>query len=420
LPSAEKKAGYIDVDELMPQITLEQAAAYYGVGLPELHRAGNETRTRCFLNCGKACETGDRVLAIQTDHPAKQWKCHQYECGKGGKLISLCDLMRSGQNAGGRPRGEWFKEIAADLKAMAAGLSRLKGAPPATAAKPAPAEVPKVNVPLAHSDNERARALVNLDEKFVLDPANMPPAASAYFRRRPFLTPEVCKKWRMGYLPRDAGGDHAGGTMRGKVVYPYCSESGELLTWFGRDPEYEDKHRKWEAGGKADKEPEKFHFVKGFHRGIELWGQHALDGLKSEEEIGLVLVEGPNDVVRLHALGVPTVGLCSNAITREQAAKVASLARRNFGSVATVLLDCDPEGENGMRQALGYLAQLVPVRLAWTSKMYRGKFKGRQPESLTLDEWEEMSVYLGSGDPNAYAKFKSDTQRWKAPKAEAQ
>jgi hypothetical protein len=41
-----------------------------------------------------------------------------------------------------------------------------------------------------------------------------------------FLTPEMCKRWRMGYLPRrDAGGDHAGGTMRGKIVYPMLSES---------------------------------------------------------------------------------------------------------------------------------------------------------------------------------------------------
>ena len=78
-------------------------------------------------------------------------------------------------------------------------------------------------------------------------------------------------------LPRDVGGeDRSGGTMRGKIVCPYFSENGELLTWFGRDPEYEEEHRKWEPVGKVEKEPEKFHFVKGFHRGSELFGQHAL------------------------------------------------------------------------------------------------------------------------------------------------
>ena len=35
------------------------------------------------------------------------------------------------------------------------------------------------------------------------------------------------------------------------------------------------------------------------------------------------------------------------------------------GGIVTVFFDNDPEGERGMKQALGYLAQLIPVRLAW-------------------------------------------------------
>src|SRR5436190_7645787 len=91
------------------------------------------------------------------------------------------------------------------------------------------------------------------------------PRSSSYLRKRPFLTPDVCQQWRMGYLPRDTGGeDKSGGTMRGKVVYPCLSEAGDVLTWFGRDPEFEEKHQQWEVAGKKDREPEKFHFVKGF------------------------------------------------------------------------------------------------------------------------------------------------------------
>jgi len=70
--ATEKKSSFVKVDELMPQVTLEQTAAFYGVQLPELHKVGSETRTRCFLNCGRPQETGDRALAIQADHPAKQ------------------------------------------------------------------------------------------------------------------------------------------------------------------------------------------------------------------------------------------------------------------------------------------------------------------------------------------------------------
>ena len=229
--------------------------------------------------------------------------------------------------------------------------------------------------------------------------------SSSYFRTRPFLTPEVCKRWRMGYLPRDTGReDKSGGTMRGKIVYAYCDDAGEVLTWFGRDPEFEDKHQKWVAGGRTEKEPEKFHFVKGYHRGIELFGVHRLREQGRPEQIqqlGLVLVEGPNDVIRLDTLGVPAVALCSNNITREQAVKAAQLAKELANGVVTIFLDCDEEGLNGMRQCLGYLAQLTPVRLAWTDRMHGGRFNGRQPESLSMDDWKAIETFLHGGVPSS-------------------
>lgn len=394
---APEKKSFINVDELTPQVSLEDVARFYGVLLPEIHRVGSETRTRCFLACRKTKETGDRALAIQHDHPAKQWHCHQYGCGKGGNLVSLCDLLKPGDQAGGRPRGERFKAIAADLLAITNGERPAGGAVPA-APRPVPT-TPETNVPLAASPNERARGLTTLDAKFRVDPADMPPRASSYFRRRPFFTPEACKKWRLGYLPRSTGEDKSGGTMRGKIVYPYLSDTGEVLSWFGRDPEFEDKHKTWEGTDRSEREPEKFHFVKGFHRGLELFGQHALCEPRAAEmmkRLGLIVVEGPNDVIRLDTLGVPSVGLCSNTITREQADKAARLARDLGNGIVTIFLDCDPEGENGMKQCLGYLSQLCPVRLAWTSKMYGGKFKGRQPESLHLEEWREIEGFLRS------------------------
>jgi 5S rRNA maturation endonuclease (ribonuclease M5) len=376
------------------------------VPLPELKRVGNETRSACFLQCGKEQPTGDRVLAIQAGDPAKKWHCHQYGCGKGGNLVSLCDLMKPGANAGGRPRGDRFKDIAKDLDAMVNGENLSGNAAVAAPAAPQPVAVAKVNVPLKDSDNERAGALVELDKKFVVEVADMNANASAYLRRRPFLTPDVMRKWRMGYLPRDTGGEKTGGTMRGKITYAYLSEAGDVLCFFGRDPQFEEKHQAWEKTDRKEPEPEKFHFVKGFHRGIELFGQHQLraEGMAERlRDLGLVVVEGPNDVIRLDQLGVPAVGLCSNIITREQAEKIARIARDVAGRIATLLLDCDSEGESGMKQCLGYLAQLTPVRLAWTSKMYGGKFKGRQPESLVAEEWAEIRDFLLSGKANGWS-----------------
>ena len=121
------------------------------------------------------------------------------------------------------------------------------------------------------------------------------------------------------------------------------------------------------------------------------------------QTLGLVLVEGPNDVIRLDTLGIPAVALCSNTITREQAAKVALLARDLSNGIVTVLLDCDPEGLNGMKQCLGYLAQLTPVRLAWSDRMFGGKYKGKQPESLSIQDWQEITAFLQTGERNGWS-----------------
>lgn len=392
-----ERHGYVNVDELMREVSVEQVAAYYGAQLPELKRIGKEVRTKCFLACGHSEETGDRALAIQIDHPAKIWRCHHYGCGRGGNLVSLCDFLKPGENGNGKPRGERFKEILRDLRAMAGGEVRaaVEGRSPERPAHKE--EKPKVNVPLARSENERARALTELDRKFVVDIAEMNPKAASYFRRRPFLSPEVCRRWRMGYLPRDAGGDRSGGTMRGKIVYPMLSGEGEVLTWFGRDPAFEEKHDEWVAGGKQGREPEKFHFVKGFHRGLELFGQHRLGEEWVQEKLaalGLIVVEGPNDVIRLDNLGVAAVGLCSNTVTREQVGRISEIAWERCGGCVTLMLDCDSEGDRGAKEALWELAQVCRPRLAWSMEMHEGKFKGKQPEGLTEEEWGEVEGWL--------------------------
>lgn len=199
----------------------------------------------------------------------------------------------------------------------------------------------------------------------------------------------------MGYLPSNAGSDRSGGTMRGRIVYPLLSANGQVLTWFGRDPAYESKHQKWLAGGGEGREPEKFHFVKGFQRGLELFGQQALrlseaGFLEQMTECGIIVVEGPNDVIALDALGVPAVGLCSNTITQNQADKLVQWAKRYGNGDITLMFDCDAEGENGAKQSLFLLAQHCRVRLGWSSAMCAGRFRNRQPESLTLEEWNML------------------------------
>ncbi len=386
---SERKSSFIDVDKLMPQVSIEQAAEYYGIALPQIRHVGDEIRMKCFLACGRAEETGDRAIAVRVENPVKPWKCHAYECQKGGNLVGLCDLMKPGENAGGRPRGERFKAIAADLVSMAGGAE-----PPARTAEaaiivksPKAPEKPDVNVPLFASENERARELVTLHEQFVTDVAAMPPEASAYFRRRAFLTPEVCQKFSMGYLPQSSKS-----LVRGHVVYGYRSPTGEMLTWFGRNVRYEEQVAKWKASDRSEPEPIKTRFVKGFHRGLETYGEDVvrLEAMGREYSRNLVVVEGPNDAIRLNTIGVPAVGLCSNTITHEQVKRIATLARDIGARFVTLMLDCDEEGINGTQQVLPMLAERIPVRLAWSGTTAGGKFKGRQPENVTADEWIEL------------------------------
>jgi DNA primase len=133
--------------------------------------------------------------------------------------------------------------------------------------------------------------------------------------------------------------------------------------------------------------------VKGsFHRGLEFYGQHALRSPEVSEklkELGLIVVEGPNDVIALASLGIPAIGLCSNTITREQAERIGAWSRE-LGKEVTLMLDCDEAGETGATQVLPMLAEHVYVRLAWSQRMHGGRFKGRQPESLNAADWEGL------------------------------
>lgn len=386
----------VNVDELIRRVSVEDVMRFYGVPLEMIHRVGDEIRTRCFLNCSKTEPTGDRTLAIKIDDPAKKWCCHRYECEhrRGGNLVGLIDLVKPGQHMDGRPRGERFKAILADLKQIAGGTPlSAQAAMPQHKAKPAEPE--KVNVPLEDNPNERVRAVVNLYEKLVVDPTLMSPPAASYFRRRPFLSEEILKKWKVGYLPFDTGGDSAGGTMRGRIIYPVHDERGRILTYFSRDPLYEEKHAAWKVTDRSEREPEKVHFVRGYHRGLELFGQHRLAESETREAVQalrhLLIVEGPNDVIRLDTLGVPSFAICSNRITTEQADKLAGWCRE-LGVIATVFFDNDAMGDTGAQQAVVELAQRCPVRLAWSRTMFDGRFQDRQPENLSLEEWHTIQA----------------------------
>lgn len=255
------------------------------------------------------------------------------------------------------------------------------------------------NVPLAVSENEKARELVTLDEKFLRDIAKMPPAAASYIRRHPCLTPASMLKWRVGVLSQEDG-DKRGWSLRGQVLYPVLSEDEKVLAWVARDPQFEQKEQAFDLlptdDRKRQKKPAKYRFPVDFHRGVELAGQHAsrLDEPGYRETIsrcGIIVVEGFNDVIHTDNLGIPTVAIMSNKLTLEQVNKVERWAWSLAHGRVTLLFDADDAGDAGAKEALWLLVQRgLDVHLGWTQAMHGGAFAGRQPEQLTLEEWQRV------------------------------
>lgn len=393
--------GYIDVDRLQAETTLDAAAAKCGIAL-DVKGSGAEVRIDCPFGCaGDRC--GRKEIAINTENPQKVFQCHAYECGFRGNLLTLMHGFLTGSKpSGGKLKGDEFQRV----KKVLAGTgepaaSRPAPKQPAAAGETATPPLP-VNRPLIDSPEERVRELHNIDEKLIREVAAMNPAAAAYVRRHFCLTSESLTKWRSGYLPHDGGGDKRGWSLRGSILYPVLSEQGKVLAWAGRDVQFEQKEREFlqlspaERSGKEP--PAKHRFPKGFHRGLELFGQHAsrLQEPGYREflaEHGLIVVEGFNDVIGLDNLGVPALGIMSNRMTEAQGDKIARFAKQVGGNRVNLMFDCEATGTDGAKEALWFFAERqLDVRLVWSPAMHKGAFQGQQPESLNR---EELMTMLG-------------------------
>ena len=228
----------------------------------------------------------------------------------------------------------------------------------------------------------------------------MNPAAAGYIRRHAALSSESMTKWRCGYLPNDGGGDKRGWSLRGSILYPVLSEQGKVLAWAGRDVQFEQKEKEYQQLSPAERSgkdpPAKHRFPKGFHRGIELFGQQAsrLQEPSYREFIqkhGLIIVEGFNDVIGLDNLGIPALGIMSNRMTEHQGEKIAGFAKLLGINRVNLMFDCDEAGTDGAKEALWFFAaRQLDVRLVWSPGMHGGEFKGWQPEALSRSNVEAL------------------------------
>lgn len=395
---APENGGFIKgVDELIADTPFDRVTAHYGLPAPQ--NAAGEYRMECVFH--EACrESRYGHLTVNLSSPARVIYCHS--CKVRGNLLTLLHgLDHHVPPTGDRLRGDEFKAAVAKLREIA-GTDRSVSAPVSSAnpASTPPAEDAAgpalINPPLRRHDKEAARALETLYEELITDPAEMTPHAAAYFRRRPWLTPEVFHKWGVGYLPRSGRS-----LFRGWVVYTQRNERGDVISYSGRDVNFEEKWTQWIRDGRPEgRKPAKHRYVSGYHRGLELYGQQvsrlsepAL--AESLQQFGLVVVEGANDVIRLDCLGVAAVGLCSNRATPEQIQKLIRFATQAASRRVVLLPDCDEEGEDGFKDLLWSLNEHgLNVTLGWSRTMHDGAFAGKQPEDLTGNAWGSLSLPL--------------------------
>ncbi len=391
------QARYTSIDDLQAQTSLHDAAAKCGTVL-DAHGTGRQVRLDCPFNC-PGDHAGRRELSVDTGNPQKVFACHAYECQFRGNLLTLMHGWLTGTRpTNGSLRGAEFQRVRSVLAGQEPPATKAPGTAAAAREQEKQAEAPK-NVPLEQHENEKARDLVTLDEKFLRDVAHMPPAAASYVRKHPCLTTDAMLKWRVGVLPQDGGSDKRGWSVRGQLLYPVLSEDGKLLAWVARDPQFEAKEQTFKALSPderaKEKPPAKHRFPVDFHRGQELFGQHAsrLQEPGYREAIssfGIIVVEGFNGVIGLDAINVPAVAIMSNKMTEGQIAKIERFAKRLASGRVSLLFDADDAGDEGAKEALWLLSQRgLDVRLAWTKAMHGGQFAGRQPESLTREEWEQ-------------------------------
>lgn len=383
---------FVDIDTFQRETTPQEAARLCGSDV-EITGEGRNVRIDCPFNC-----SGDharkREIAVDTENAAKQWKCHAYGCECRGNLLNLMYGWIKGQRCtGDRLRGKEFNEV----KQVIAGDKPAATPPPKLAAKPAEqTAAPKTNPPLLAGEKSRLLMEPPIWEKLVTEIEAMSPEASAYVRRHPALSAASMEKWHVGLMPKDGGGDKRGWSLRDHIVYPFLSEENEVIAFVGRDPKYDEKLQAFEATSPAERDPKQRHikhkFPKGFHRGLELFGQQRgrLEEPGYREAIagyGPIIVEGFNDVIQLDALQIPAVAICSNRVTDEQVAKLVRLSNELAAGRVSLFFDCDDEGNAGARDAAWKLLQAgLAVRPAWGEGMHEGAFQSRQPESITRDE----------------------------------
>jgi DNA primase len=141
------------------------------------------------------------------------------------------------------------------------------------------------------------------------------------------LSPEIAHLFGVGVFPGK-------GSLQGRFVIPIHNVKGELVAYAGRA---------------IDGTEPRYKFPVGFHKSLELFNLHRVQG-----ELSVVLAEGFFDCMKVTQAGFPCVALMGSTMSQAQ----EELLAEYFGHVI-VMLDGDEAGRVAAQGIVDRLRQII-------------------------------------------------------------
>ena len=163
---------WVNADELLTKAHPDQVMQHYGLPIPE-KRSGNNYRIACPVADCESEKSSYGQFSVELSPP---FRVHCFSCQLRGNLFDLMWVAKHGKRPGGdKLRGAEFKEVLEDLSQILDGYSvpATECEAKAPAGKQPERIKPLPNIPLAQSENERTRELVDLWQQTITDPADM-------------------------------------------------------------------------------------------------------------------------------------------------------------------------------------------------------------------------------------------------------
>src|SRR5437762_900296 len=273
---------WVDFKQLKADVAIEHVLAYYGVHLRRI--GATELRGRCPLPTHTSSRSRDSFAVSMARNV---WSCRSLSCMQargsrpGGNILDLVALME----------GCSIRDAALRLHEWSSAAPERFIVPRESRPEPIASENPPLRFALQYID-----------------------ATHPYLTSRG-VTPHTVRTFGLGFYMGK-------GLLRGRIVIPIHSQSGELIAYAGR--------------AINGQEP-KYRFPAGFRKSLVLFNLHRALGTEART---VIVVEGFFDALKVHQAGHPgVVALMGSAFSQRQ----SELLLSRFASV-TLLLDGDQPG----------------------------------------------------------------------------